>query len=337
MQGIGQISLLTRARSNQKVLQDPNIPVEHKGKIKKIMTYKKYFNKYWDKGNSDIYSKTTFLEGEAVTYLVVASKYYEVRAHQESFWFIGKFPYLGFFHLDSAKEYAQNMQKNDYITWIRPVYAYSTLGNFSDPILSSFFTYDDYNLCELVFHELFHTIFFIKNNVALNENLANYFASKMTMDYFHLSKLERIKKENEVRNHGKIRLAMVELIQELNNLLKKDKILTKPKAKTILQTFLNDRFFPTLEALCTSLEIKKKSCFPLDRKWNNASLAAFLTYQNKSAQIKKLHLQVGLDLKGFYKYINDQYQSYLDKGLEEDFSTFLFSPLTVQKESRLVK
>src|SRR5690606_28211743 len=51
-------------------------------------------------------------------------------------------------------------------------------------ILSSFFYYDDLDLAELIFHELFHTIFFIKDDVDLNENLANYFGKELVRLYF---------------------------------------------------------------------------------------------------------------------------------------------------------
>ena len=64
------------------------------------------------------------------------------------------------------------------------MHAYSTLGYFNDHILSSFFYYNEHQLAEMIFHELFHTIFFVKNEVDLNENLAQYFAQQLTMEFF---------------------------------------------------------------------------------------------------------------------------------------------------------
>jgi len=79
------------------------------------------------------------LENSAVTYLVVASPFNEIKAVETCFPVMGCFPYLGFFNLNSAKNFAKEKENENYVTWIRPVYAYSTLGYFTDTILSSFF------------------------------------------------------------------------------------------------------------------------------------------------------------------------------------------------------
>ena len=88
--------------------------------------------------------------------------------------FTGCFPYLGFFKEGEAKKYAMKQEENGFSTYTRPVYAYSSLGHWNDRILSSFFHFDSRELANLVFHELFHHIFFIKNEVSLNENLATF-------------------------------------------------------------------------------------------------------------------------------------------------------------------
>ena len=67
---------------------------------------------------------------------------------------------------------------------------YSTLGYFDDPILSSFFNYNKFDLTVLIFHELFHTIYFYKNKVQLNENLANFFGREMAIEYYKKLGLE---------------------------------------------------------------------------------------------------------------------------------------------------
>jgi predicted aminopeptidase len=183
-QGVGQISLQARAKDNKEILQNVRIPKDQKEKIKKIEELKLYFYNYWNKKQTRIYTQTTMLENKAVTYLVVASPFNEIKAVENCFPLMGCFPYLGFFNLSSAQSFAKELEGEDLATWLRPVYAYSTLGYFNDTILSSFFHYTDYELAELIFHELFHTIFFVKNEVELNENLANYFSKQMVEEYF---------------------------------------------------------------------------------------------------------------------------------------------------------
>lgn len=87
-QGRGQKNLLKNARENAEVLKDPKITPKQKEAIKKVIKYKKYFYNFWGEGDSSIYDKTTFLDGEAVTYLVIASPHDEIKAKVECFPFV---------------------------------------------------------------------------------------------------------------------------------------------------------------------------------------------------------------------------------------------------------
>lgn len=321
-QGVGQISLLMKGVDNEDVLKDPKIKEEHKEKIRKIEKYKRYFYEYFEKKTTDIYSETTMLEGSAVTYLVITSPFHKVEALEECFMFVGCFPYLGFFKEASAKEYAKEKEEEGMITYVRPVYAYSTLGNFEDKILSSFFQYDDIGLAELVFHELFHTIFFAKNEVDLNENLANYFGQEMLLDYFKMSEEEVTKRKAKRDKSAALSQEIVIQTKVLQEKYKSEAPKTKEEAQKILSVFLKENFIPALEKKCAELEIKKKRCFPLVRKWNNASLAAFLTYEKSMDKIHVLRKSKGLSLKDFFGYIEGEYEAYRNSTSKDSFEAW---------------
>ncbi len=325
-QSVGQLSLQSRARSNDEMLKNVRVPKDQKEKIKKIQELKNYFYKYWGKKPTPIYSQTTMLRNKAVTYLVVASPYSEIKAVETCFPIMGCFPYLGFFNLASAKDFAKEKQSENFVTWIRPVYAYSTLGYFTDTILSSFFHYSDYELAELIFHELFHTIFFVNNQVELNENLANYFAKQMMEIYFKdTNQLDylRIQQKEEVEDKA-IRKTVVNLTTELQELYQKLLPKNKEESEVILNEFMEKRFKPEILKKCQELNIAPKACFPLEREWNNASFAAFLTYEKKSDDLEGLQKKLGLDLKGYYEWISKKYLEFKDQSEVSDFSLYLF-------------
>ena len=50
--------------------------------------------------------------------------------------------------------------------------AYSTLGWFNDPLLSTFIHYPDGELARLVFHELAHQVVYAKDDSSFNESFA---------------------------------------------------------------------------------------------------------------------------------------------------------------------
>jgi predicted aminopeptidase len=325
-QSVGQLSLQSRARTNEEMLKSVRVTKDQKEKIKKIQELKKYFYRYWGKKETPIYSQTTMLQNKAVTYLVIASSFSEIKAVETCFPVMGCFPYLGFFNFASAKDFAKQKESENLVTWVRPVYAYSTLGYFTDTILSSFFHYTDYELAELIFHELFHTIFFVNNEVELNENLANYFAKEMMEIYFKdTNQLDylRIQQKEEIESKV-LRKSVVNLTTELQELYQKLLPKTKEEAQVILDEFMEKRFKPEILKKCQEQNISPKSCFPLDRPWNNASFAAFLTYEKKSDDLEGLQKKLGLDLKGYYEWISKKYSGYKNQSEVSDFSTYLF-------------
>ena len=325
-QSIGQISLQSKARDNQEVLKNVRVPYDQKEKIRKIQNLKSYFYHFWGKKETAIYSQTTMLENKAVSYLVIASPFKEIKAIENCFPLMGCFPYLGFFNFSSAKDYAKQKEDEDLVTWVRPVYAYSTLGYFTDTILSSFFHYTDYELAELIFHELFHTIFFVKSEVDLNENLANYFAKEMLEGYFkETGQLDYLKiQQTEDREDKALRLEIVNLTAELQDLYYKLLPKTKDDAKAILDEFLEKRFKPEILKKCQEQNIEPKHCFPLEKSWNNASFAAFLTYEKNASDLQGLKIRLGVDLKGYYNFIEQKYQDFKKQKEVDEFSKYLF-------------
>ena len=326
-QGIGQASLFVNAKENNKLIKDPLIPKKIKEKIKKIQIYKTYFYQYFEKKEEDHYKKTTLLNRDAVTYLVTASPYDKIFPKKQCFPFVGCFPYLGFFSEESAKNYQKVLEKENWVTWKRPVYAYSTLGNLNDPILSSFFRYNDENLAELIFHELFHTIFFVKNEVQLNENLANFFSSRLLSLYFKWDKEKREKRNRYFNNLKKLEKLVVDLVKELKKIYKNVGRKGADSYKESLNEFLNGRFFPQVKAFCLRNKISKKNCYPLKKKWNNASFAAFLTYEEEALNIEKLQKKLNLNLIEFFRYLEQKGKEYEDSKKKQTFSSFLFSSI----------
>ena len=144
-----------------------------------------------------------------------------------------------------------------YVTYQRPVYAFSTLGYFEDRILSSFFYFDDFNLSELVFHELFHTIFFMKNNVDLNENLANYFGKELALIYFKDQKQIIEKQHKHLSNMRKISSKLQKLTMQLENEYDQIKEAPRSSYQRVLEEFLDENFVLKLPNFVSNLKLMK--------------------------------------------------------------------------------
>lgn len=325
-QTIGQISIEWRGEDNEKYLQDSNFNSNYKRKIKKIEEFKKFFFKYFEREENDIYSETTILDTKAVTYLVIASKKDEIKPIKVSFPIVGEFPYLGFFNKKSAIQYKKQLELQGLSTYMRPVYAYSTLNKlpFYDNILSSFFIYNDQDLAELIFHELTHTVFFAKNEVDFNESFAEYIGRELSYQYFKYSKNEL----RQITKQGKIKQKILELIstksKELNSVYNKEKKrsteLSTQQTKLILSNFIQKKFKPQIKQICNDMKVQ--NCWPLQTPWNNAKFAAFMTYTKDQKIIENIHAKKNLNLKDFFKHIEKRYEEF-KKTKEDSFVEYL--------------
>lgn len=323
-QGVEQFRIQwLKDRNNVEILNDPTVPQEIKRKILLVQEYKKFFYDYFSEKETGIYTRTTMLDTEAVSYLVIASPHNKIEAHEFEFPFVGSFPYIGFFKKSSAKDFATKLQKEEnLVTFIRPVYAYSTLGYLEDRILSSFFEYNDIELAELVFHELFHTIFFVKDNVDLNENLANFYGKELLREYF--------KDQNQLIDYFKreekkeiLTERIVELISILQGEFSKLGVfLSDEKADEITQRFVSDVFIPEVQKSCESLGLTGRDC-EFRYPWNQASFAAFLTYEKEQDFLTDLKKSLNMGLVEFLAWLRSEDEKFQKTSHEESFMDYL--------------
>lgn len=322
-QGMEQAKLQWSGRDNEEILNDPKASDEMKRKIKLISKYKDFFYDYFGEKKTSIYSKTTVLSNKAVTYLVIASTKTKIEAKEFEFPFMGSFPYIGFFKKSSAEAFAKKLKREENLaTYIRPVYAYSTLGYFEDRILSSFFEYNDVELAELVFHELFHTIFFIKDEVELNENLASLYGKELLKEYFKdRPELQKHFETQEKKNL--LSQKVVDLIGILQTeFAKLGGFITPGKADDLTQRFVAEVFLPGLKSYCTEIKLEDSEC-EIKADWNQASFAAFLTYEEEQDFLHQIKSNKSFDLKQYLTWLRMEHKNYGKQTEDLSFTDFL--------------
>lgn len=126
------------------------------------------------------------LDREAVVYVVVASE--RLKFEPKRWWFpiVGSITYLGWFDRGAADRHASQLKDEGWDVYVRGTSAYSTLGWFNDPILSTMLESGDTamgSLVNTILHESVHAKLYIDGQSYLNESLASFVADQITPVY----------------------------------------------------------------------------------------------------------------------------------------------------------
>ena len=190
-----QISYLIKNAYNQMGLLNSRIPIEKALQDdqltdiqKKKLMLAKRAHEFAETKLSLVKSKnyTTFvkLDRPYVTWTVSVAEKWKLVPYHWSFPIVGKVPYKGYFNEPAAQTEADEYRQKGYDVYVRGVSAYSTLGWFRDPVLSSMLNYSDYDLVNTIIHETLHATLFIKSDADFNEQLATFVGNKGAEEFF---------------------------------------------------------------------------------------------------------------------------------------------------------
>jgi len=107
-----------------------------------------------------------------VLWNVFATPEFSLEARQWCFPVAGCVNYRGYFDEAAARAEALRFSDNGDDVHVGGVPAFSTLGYFNDPILSTFIRYPEPELARLIFHELAHQVAYAKDDTVFNESFA---------------------------------------------------------------------------------------------------------------------------------------------------------------------
>jgi len=164
----GHLALMASARPVEEIDADPAL----RERLKTAAAIRDFASRELQMPDNGSYRSYADLGRPYAVWTVVAAPEFSLEPLQSCFLFAGCVSYRGYYDRAAAERYATGLRAagNDVVVYGVP--AYSTLGWFDDPLLSTFIGYPDADLARLIFHELAHRLLYVKNDTTFNESFA---------------------------------------------------------------------------------------------------------------------------------------------------------------------
>jgi predicted aminopeptidase len=168
----GQLGVMRAARPLDSWLTDPETTPQLRERLETARGMREFASRELSLPENGSYTSYADLRRPYVVWNVFAAPRFSVEAKRECFPFTGCVSYRGFFSEGLARQHAERLRAQGYDVYVGGVPAYSTLGWFDDPLLSTFIRYPDVQLARLLFHELAHQVVYARGDTTFNESFA---------------------------------------------------------------------------------------------------------------------------------------------------------------------
>jgi predicted aminopeptidase len=179
-----EAKILSRRQPISELVADPGTPRVAREKLKVVLAARQYAKDSLRLRTKD--SFTTYSRLDHDTLVLVVSAAYRDTLKAYTWWFpiVGRVPYKGYFDFNAARRAAEDLKEQGFDVYVRPSDAFSTLGFFNDPLLSTSLRADSLDLANTVIHEVTHNTFYAAGQAPFNESFAMFVGARGAAAFF---------------------------------------------------------------------------------------------------------------------------------------------------------
>ncbi|MHA1569235.1 MAG: aminopeptidase [Alphaproteobacteria bacterium] len=180
----GHAEVLNCARPIEAVLQDPELDPVTRERLHSLQAAREFARNRLGLSDHGSYHSYVKLNRPYVVWNVIATPPFSVSPRQWCYWLAGCFSYRGYYREAAARAYAAQLKREGLDVMVAGVRAYSTLGWFDDPVLSSMLYANEAQRVGVLFHELAHQRIYVFDDSAFNEAFATAVAEEGLRRWF---------------------------------------------------------------------------------------------------------------------------------------------------------
>ncbi|WP_250461778.1 aminopeptidase [Microbulbifer litoralis] len=291
----GQLRILAAREPIERVAAAPETGGKLQGRLLLVQSIRAYAAGELQLPVGEAYGSYVQLEGKYPIWNVLAAPEFSLQPKRWCYPMIGCASYRGYFSKADAQAKGEELLGEGFDVYLGPVPAYSTLGWFDDPILSSFVGWSPERLAGLLFHELAHRRVYISGDTRFNESFATAVSQIALPDWRRRYGYDGAAADRSAQalavNH--LMLATRERLEGIYESSLPDSAKRVRKADTLA------RLRACYRKLSADWPDPERYRHYID-KTNNATLALVAEYQSQVPAFKQLYLDSGENWPAFY-------------------------------------
>ncbi|MGE7957968.1 aminopeptidase [Pseudomonas sp. NPDC089530] len=179
----GQWRLLQARTPVDQVIADPARDPQLRAHLAQSQKARRFASEHLHLPDNQSYRLYADIGRPFVVWNVFSTPEFSLSPRTHCFPIAGCVAYRGYYNQGAARGEAALQKQQGLDVAIGGVEAYSTLGWFNDPILSSMLHWGDERLATLIFHELAHQRFYVKDDTEFNESFATFVEQEGTRQW----------------------------------------------------------------------------------------------------------------------------------------------------------
>ena len=296
----GHLGLMARARPVETVIEAPDIAPDLAARLRTALEIRDFASDALALPANASYRRYVDLGRRYVVWSVVATPELSLAPRRWCFPVAGCVSYRGYFSESAAAAYAATLESGGWDVTVTGVRAYSTLGWFDDPLLSSMVELPEHYLAGIVFHELAHQRLYVPGDTEFNESFAVVVERAGVRRWIEAAGRDGLRERHRIA--AERRAAFLDLVRDTRRGLEAVYASSGTETgKRAAKARAFERLRSRYAALRSAWTNGPSYDFWFERDVNNAAIALVAAYDRWVPALEALLARSGGDLETFYR------------------------------------